>query len=132
MLSLVPTQGKAIPQPEMDELRREYFHAANIRAGLDDVVEPEQNNGRVITLRPNVKTRYSGRRVKNQTVKGYFACGRKEGSDALFEVYAPHPSVKSKFPPKSLKLAVALFAVRLLDEGYGLGAHSINFTTEVK
>lgn len=131
MLNLVSLTGRDLPPPDLNKLVNEYFHAANIRAETTDVPNPEQDCNRVITLRPDIGPYLRATRVEQIIFKGYFAYGRLECPNVIFEIYSSHSSVKSKFPQKSLQIAIGLFALKLLQEGYALNPHSVNFVTHI-
>jgi hypothetical protein len=129
MLDLIVfNKEKGLPQPNLDELKSEYFLACEVRARTENVTSLERDLSRVIILRPVYNLNYGNRFFQLLVERGYFAYGRREDFGAIFDIYSPHSSVKSKFPPKALEVAVALFTMRLVQEGYGLDPYSIKFS----
>ncbi len=129
MLNLVPENGEDLPSPEsLPELQKDYLLAARVKATPSEDYDASNDVGKVITLRSSVRTNLISTAGKQVTKKGYFAWGNEEGDSIVFDVYIPHPSVGRGSLPKALKDCMALFMVKLNDEGYNIPARSIEYT----
>jgi hypothetical protein len=125
-------RGKRMEGPQsLSELQSDYFHAGRLTAKANNGYDPSQDIGKILTLRPDASPYYCTKRPKPIN-RGYFAYSRKEGDNVVFEIFSPYSGVKSRFPPKSLELAVALLAVTLTDAGYEIPAHSIEYSTRIE
>ncbi|MBW3020993.1 hypothetical protein KY334_06890 [Candidatus Woesearchaeota archaeon] len=131
-LNLVPVanRGEAIEGPHsLNELEDVFFKAVSIKAKPSSEYDSSNDIGKVITLRPNADLNYTTTRVDMAISRGYFAYGKIEDEYIIFDIFSPHSSVKGTFPPKALMSAVSLFAVKLIEEGYDIPAHSIKYST---
>ncbi|MHA1988749.1 MAG: hypothetical protein ACW98D_19170 [Promethearchaeota archaeon] len=130
-LDLIKVKGTRLPNLDLDALTKEYYIGAYIRA-IPDKIDSNQDVGRVFTIKPevdpiNVDGHQHDRVFRS---RGYFAYGRTEGDDVVFEIYIPYASGKGKkWPPNTLDTATALFALRLIRDGYGINAHDVEFTS---
>lgn len=126
---LIYAQGKELTAPSLCKIREEYFLAATIETSVADVENVNETN-KIITLRPEVIAPYSVDRGTG-ILKGYFAYGKQKNKQVKFDVYAPHPAVKYRFPPKTLETAIALFLLQLNKKGYSINPRAVKFTTQI-
>ncbi len=119
------------PPKTIDELSSVYFLAARIKVLPSEGYELMQDLDRVITLKPNLRPNYVTTRTENPINRGYFAYGKKINDEIVFEIYSPHPSVKSKFPPSQLSNAIGRFCMILNAEGYSLPSKAIEITASI-
>jgi len=125
---ITPAKGQRLETPSLEELDQDYEIAADIKAKPILGYDCYSDVGRILTLKPNVALPHRSVRVDKHIHRGYFALGRKDGDNVIFDVYGPLLSIKGNCPSKQLETAVAMLAVKLLQNGYNLPANSVNYT----
>ena len=128
-LDFILSTGKRIESPKSyEELCKEYFLIGVLKTNPIHLIDPNQDKKTVFTLKPSVALPYVTSSVDYARNKGYFAWAEQIENKVLFEIFIPHSSVKSPpNPPKQLETIIALFVVRLIQEGYEISRDFIKY-----